>query len=329
MKKSLHIPKLVSLLAGAALALLGCDNTSSSGDTADMAVSSADLSVAPDLSPAPDLAPPPTVNKTIPGFARPESVHWDPVTQFWYIGNQAAAVAGDGYITRVPFDLDASKIDRMWVTGLNDPKGLRIRNGRLYVADNNMLVSIDIATKAIVRSAAVPPAMVGGNILLNDVDLGPDGSAYASDTAGNRIMKFATPDTAGNSATVLAAPVGANALSGPNGVLIDGASLINVEVNNNGRVRKMNVADGMNLMTLGTQTGRWDGIEKDGTSYLVSDVVNALLFRFDAANGTAMMVRDFKNDGLAGAADIGWDGSARRLGVPDTGGNKVFFVTLP
>ena len=41
------------------------------------------------------------------------------------------------------------------------------------------------------------------------------------------------------------------------------------------------------------------------------------------------MLRDFKNDGLTGAADIGWDPVSRRLGVPDTGGNRVFFITLP
>ncbi len=329
MNKSLLAPRMLSLFSGAVLSLLGCDNTSSGGDTPDMA-ESADLSASPpDLVTPPDLTPVPAVNKTVAGFARPESVFWDPATQLWYIGNQAAAVAGDGYVSRLPFDLDVAKIERMWVTGLNDPKGMRIRNGKLYVADNNMLVSIDIATKAIVRSAAVTPAVAGGNVLLNDVDLGQDGSAYVSDTSGNRIMKFATPDTANNAATVFAAPIGANALNSPNGVLIDGASLINVEVGNNGRVRKMNVSDGMNLMNLGTQTGRWDGIEKDGTSYLVSDVVNALLFRFDAANGTATMLRDLKSDGLAGAADIGWDGNSRRLAVPDTGGNKVFFITLP
>lgn len=328
MKTSVCSSFLLSLFSSAALALTGCDNTPGSGQDVDMGVAEDLSAAAPDLASPSDLAPP-AVNKTIGQFARPESVHWDPVTQLWYIGNQAAAAAGDGYITRVPFDLDDTKIERTWVTGLNDPKGLRVRAGKLYVADNNVLASVNIATKAITRSAAVAPAMVGGNILLNDVDVGADGSAYVSDTQGNRILKFSTPDTANNTATVLAAPVGANALNGPNGVLIDGTTLLNVEVGNNGRVRRLNLADGANMATLGTQSGRWDGIEKDGTSYLVSDVVNALLFRFDMATGNAVMLRDFKNDGLAGAADIGWDPVARRLGVPDTNGNKVFFITLP
>jgi hypothetical protein len=328
MKTSVYSSFLLSLFSSAALALTGCDNTPGSGQDVDMGVAE-DLSAAsPDLASPSDLAPP-AVNKTIGQFARPESVHWDPVTQLWYIGNQAAGAAGDGYITRVPFDLDDTKIERTWVTGLNDPKGLRVRAGKLYVADNNVLASVNIATKAITRSAAVAPAMAGGNILLNDVDVGADGSAYVSDTQGNRILKFSTPDTATNTATDLAAPVGANALNGPNGVLIDGTTLLTVEVGNNGRVRRLNLADGANMATLGTQSGRWDGIEKDGTSYLVSDVVNALLFRFDMATGNAVMLRDFKNDGLAGAADIGWDPVARRLGVPDTNGNKVFFITLP
>lgn len=86
------------------------------------------------------------------------SAHWDPVTRFWYIGNQAASIAGDGYITRVPFDLDEARIERTWLMGLNDPRGLRVGNGRLYVVDNDVLVSVDIATKAIVRGVAVPPA---------------------------------------------------------------------------------------------------------------------------------------------------------------------------
>ncbi len=327
MKKSVSSSFLLPLFSSAALALVGCGDASS-GDNLDMGASE-DLSTEPDLAPAPDLAPPPAVNKTIAQFARPESVTWDPTTQLWYIGNQAAAVAGDGYITRVPFDLDDTKIERMWVTGLNDPRGLRVRSGKLYVADNNMLASVDIATKAITRSAAVAPAVAGGNITLNDVDVGADGTAYASDTPGNRILRFATPNTANNAAAVFAAPVGANSLNAPNGVLIDGTTLFNVEVGNNGRVRRLNLADGANLATLGTQAGRWDGIEKDGTNYLVSDVVNALLYRFDSVAGTAVMLRDFKNDGLTGAADIGWDPVSRRLGVPDTGGNRVFFITLP
>lgn len=328
MKKSVCSSFLIPLLSGAALALVGCGDASSSGDNLDMAVE--DLAgEQPDLIAPPDLAPPPAVNRTIAQFARPESVNWDPVTQFWYIGNQGAAGGTDGYITRVPFDLDDAKIERMWLTGLNDPRGLRVRNGKLYVADNNVLVSVNIAAKAITRSAAVAPAVAGGNVLLNDVDVGPDGSAYVSDTQGNRILKFATPDVANNASAVFAAPVGLNALNSPNGVLVDGTTLFNVEVGNNGRVRRLNLADGANLANLGTQTGRWDGIEKDGANYLVSDVVNALLFRFDGAAGTAVMLRDFKQDGLTGAADIGWDPVARRLGVPDTSGNRVFFITLP
>ena len=329
MKKSVCSSFLIPLFSSAALSLVGCGDASSSGDNLDMAAAEDLSGEQPDLVSSPDLAPPPAVNKTITQFARPESVQWDPTTKLWYIGNQAAAVAGDGYITRVPFDLDDTKIERMWVTGLNDPKGLRVRSGKLYVADNNVLASVDIATKAITRSAAVAPAVAGGNVLLNDVDVGADGTAYVSDTQGNRILKFATPDTANNTAVLFAAPAGGNALNSPNGVLIDGTTLFNVEVGNNGRVRRLNLADGANLATLGTQAGRWDGIEKDGTSYLVSDVVNALLFRFDGVTGNAVMVRDFKNDGLTGAADIGWDPVARRLGVPDTGGNRVFFITLP
>ena len=115
----------------------------------------------------------------------------------------------------------------------------------------------------------------------------------------------------------------------PTGVLIDGASLIAVESDYKMQVRKINVADGMDITTVGSEYGDWDGIEMDGASYLISDVSKARLFRFDAQNGTAQMVRSFSNDGLASAADIGWDARARRLGVPDTVRNQVFILTLP
>ena len=36
------------------------------------------------------------------GLAGPESCLWDPVSKYWYVSNQAANAANDGFISRIP-----------------------------------------------------------------------------------------------------------------------------------------------------------------------------------------------------------------------------------
>ena len=93
-----------------------------------------------------------------PGFTGPESVVFDAGRNEFYVSNMGThdkgAVPGDGFISRV--SAEGKILQLKWVTGLEDPKGLALANGRLYVGDEPDLAEIDItAGKIVARYAPV------------------------------------------------------------------------------------------------------------------------------------------------------------------------------
>jgi outer membrane protein assembly factor BamB len=91
------------------------------------------------------------------------------------IGDEQNKKTGDGYIAQI--NLDGDIINDSWVAGLNDPKGMAIREGKLYVSDMNELVIIDIENAAIDTSYLIPDAS-----FLNDVTACSNGVVYVSDS---------------------------------------------------------------------------------------------------------------------------------------------------
>ena len=99
------------------------------------------------------------------GLAQPESVTHDPVTDVLYVSNINGAVMqkdGNGFITRLK--PDGTIIERKWVTGLNAPTGLAVRNRTLYVADIDELVEINAASGRVEKRHKAKNA-----IFLNDL----------------------------------------------------------------------------------------------------------------------------------------------------------------
>jgi hypothetical protein len=82
------------------------------------------------------------------------------------------APAGDGFISRV--SPEGKLLELRWVTGLDDPKGLALANGHLYVGDNTDLVEIDIAAGKIL--ARYQPTDGPGEF--NDCTADSDGNVY-------------------------------------------------------------------------------------------------------------------------------------------------------
>jgi hypothetical protein len=111
-----------------------------------------------------------------PGFVGPESVVADPAHHVFYVSNMGAydkdAKPGDGFISRV--SLGGKMLEQKWVTGLDNPKGLAIANGRLYAGDDKDLVEIDIAAGKIIGRYA--PADGPGDF--NDCTTDPQGNVY-------------------------------------------------------------------------------------------------------------------------------------------------------
>jgi len=110
------------------------------------------------------------------GFAAPESVVYDATRNQLYVSNMATsgkdAVAGDGFISRA--SAEGKILELKWITGLENPKGLALANGHLYVGDDVNLFDIDIAAGKIVGRYA--PADGPGDF--NDCTTDRDGNAY-------------------------------------------------------------------------------------------------------------------------------------------------------
>ena len=109
------------------------------------------------------------------GFVSPESVVLDRARHQFYVSNMgpmSGGKPGDGFISRV--SEDGKILELKWVTGLENPKGLALANGRLYVGDDPGMAEIDIAAGRIV--AWHKPA--DGPGVFNDCTVDSDGNVY-------------------------------------------------------------------------------------------------------------------------------------------------------
>ncbi len=110
------------------------------------------------------------------GFVAPESVVFDRDRWEFYVSNMGTwgegSTRGDGFISRV--SAEGRILELRWVTGFDNPKGLALANGRLYVADDAELVEVDPKAGA-VRNRHEPADGPGG---FNDCTADPAGSVY-------------------------------------------------------------------------------------------------------------------------------------------------------
>ncbi len=221
----------------------------------------------------------PTLQKLweTPGFSNPESVVYDQKNNVLYISNvngNAGDKDSNGFISRVSLDGQILKLD--WVTGMNAPKGLAIHGDKLYTADIDTLVEIDIPTATITNRYQVSDAQ-----FLNDVAAGVNGDVYVSDMALNRIhilkdgafsLWLETPD-----------------LQAPNGLLVDGNTLYvgawgimtdGFATQVPGHMKSISIADKtITSIGPGTPIGNLDGVETDskGVFYVTDWMAGKLL----------------------------------------------------
>jgi len=119
-------------------------------------------------------------------FKIPESVLYDADRNVIYVANingEPSEKDGNGFISRL--GLDGEIVDLKWVTGLNAPKGMGIYKGKLYVADIDRVVEIDIEKGKIVNEYTSPKAQ-----FLNDVSVHSTGTVYISDNWINTIFRL-------------------------------------------------------------------------------------------------------------------------------------------
>ncbi|HLO22474.1 MAG TPA: hypothetical protein VK193_03505 [Methyloceanibacter sp.] len=232
------------------------------------------------------------------GLAQPESVVVDPATGAIYVSNIVGAVMqkdGNGFIAKLSGD--GKVLTRQWVKGLDAPTGLALHDRTLYVADVDELVEINAASGEIIKRY---PA--NGATFLNDVAVDADGTVYVSDTPTNTIWRLKD----GSFEPWLAN----DKLNGPNGLLVQGDTLIVASLGRIPSVGQKQELAGLSQISLKDQSvspigngqpiGNLDGLEllQPGV-YLVTDWAAGALYRVDA-KGKAERLIDLNQ----GSADL-------------------------
>lgn len=243
---------------------------------------------------------------TAKGFKKPESALYVAAEKAIFVSNldgDPGGKDGKGFISKLDADGKVVKID--WLTGLDAPKGLAYAQGRLFVADIDQLVEIDVKSAAIAKRYPAPGAKG-----LNDVALEPrsrfknqTARAYVSDKPGNAIWYLGDGK--------FAELVHDEAFANPNGLLVEGENLqiaswgaadAEGKVETPGWIKTMaldeeGIADRFNALPL----GNLDGLEADGQGgYWVSDWMAGKILRV-AADGTSTVWLHLER----GTADIG------------------------
>lgn len=76
-------------------------------------------------------------------------------------------------------------LDKNWVTGLNAPKGMAQFKDKVFVADIDEVIVVDINTAQVIEKILIP-----GAIMLNDVAVDERGTVYISDTFAARVYRL-------------------------------------------------------------------------------------------------------------------------------------------
>ena len=234
----------------------------------------------------------------------PESVLFDGDNKILYAANidgtDPWAKDGKGSVAKV--GLDGKVIAAEWVSGLNAPKGMGLHKGKLYVADLNELVVIDIAGGKIEKRIVVTGAEG-----LNDVSVSKNGTVYVSDSKLKKV--FVVKD--GVTELLL------DTLKGPNGVLIRGDDFYLLDA---GGMYKMNKDKTLTKITDGMDGGT-DGIENiSGNDFIVSCWQGVVWYV--NANGSKQQLLDSRPD-KKNSADIGIDAKNKIVYVPTFWRNTI------
>jgi hypothetical protein len=234
----------------------------------------------------------------------PESVLFDAENKILYASNidgtDGWAKDGKGSVAKV--GLDGKIIAVEWVTGLNAPKGLGMYKGKLYAADIDEIVVIDIKKGVIDKKIPVEGAKG-----LNDISVGSDGVIWVSDSKNNVIYKVENDKSS----------VYLEGLKGANGVLKRGKEFFIVDA---GGAYRVNDDKTLTKLSDGMEGGT-DGIENvAGNDFLVSCWQGALWYVH--AEGTKELLFDGKSQ-KTNTADIGFDPKTKIVYVPTFFRNSV------
>ena len=81
--------------------------------------------------------------------------------------------------------MDGQVLELEWIKKLNAPKGLTIVNDKLFIADVDELVEVDISTSKVTKKYKAV-----GSVCMNDVTHDKYGNVYVGDTYTDSIYRL-------------------------------------------------------------------------------------------------------------------------------------------
>lgn len=256
------------------------------------------------------------------GFDRPESALYDSARQVVYITNVSGKPTekdGSGFISRI--SLSGELLELKWVTDLNAPKGMALKGDRLFVADIDRLVEVNVIEGRVVKEYPVDKAE-----FLNDVAMDAAGTIYVSDMNAQVIYRMA------EGADELEKFVEGGSLRYPNGLYVEGDYLIVASwglqhgvASVYGHLKKISLETGkIGVVGSGSPIGHLDGIQGDGKgNYFVTDWRSGDLLLVDARGRHTSLVKLG-----AGPADLDYLPEQGLLLIPLMNQDKVLAFKL-
>ncbi len=119
-------------------------------------------------------------------FLKPESALYDSVNKVIYISNingNYLAKDGNGFITRLK--LDGGIEELKWCSGLDNPQGMGLFHDKLYVADIDRVLKINVSDARIEKEYKIEGAQ-----FLNDIAADGNGDIYVSECRKNKIYRI-------------------------------------------------------------------------------------------------------------------------------------------
>lgn len=256
----------------------------------------------------------------VQGLAHCESVVFDADRNVLYVSVQGEKEPNDGSIAKV--SLEGQILEANFVQGLNDPKGIALYKGKLYVSDITELVEADLNTGKILQKYPGKDAE-----FLNDVAVDNEGNVYVSDMATSSIYKL---DANGKFESCITS----DDLEDPNGLLIDGNTLYiaawgkrsadNANSNPKGRLLKLDIPSKKITPITVEPVGNLDGLQTyNDSTFLVSDWSTGSLYKI-LKDGTATPF--FSAERSVG--DILYIPSKQLLGLPMNTQNKMLLYRV-
>jgi len=211
---------------------------------------------------------------------------------------------GKGKIAKI--GLDGKLIDGNWITGLNTPEGMGIWKGKLYVADVNQILIIDIKKGKLKRS--IP---VSGSSSLNDLVIDNKGSIYTSDVDLGIVFRIINEKS----------EIYIKDLPGVNGLQIVGKDLFMVTATD---IFKSD-AD-KKLTSLAKFQPGADGLASLGNGSFLATVYNGHIYHWDK-DGKMELILNTEAEKI-GSADLKFDSKNGIIYVPTLYGNSIVAYQL-